>query len=129
MTPPRDRSYPALIVFGAVQLGLGAFIVVAPGAFADSLGAFGTRNDHLARDVATLYLALGFGLVAAATRPRWRAPVIALTGVQYAAHAINHVIDIADSDPGWIGPADLAILVAGALLLAWLWREAAQQTS
>ena len=117
-----DRVRPVLLAFGVSQLALAVFIVVAPGAFADSLGSFGARNDHLARDIATLYLALGVVLVAAASRPAWRPAAVCAAGVQYAAHALNHAWDIGDSDPGWIGPADLALLVAGAVLLGWLWR-------
>lgn len=122
-TAARDRAAPVLFAFGAVQLAIAAFIVVAPGAFADSLGSFGARNDHLARDIATLYLALGVLLVGAASRPSWRAPAIAAATVQYVAHAVNHLWDVGNSDPGWIGPADLVVLLGGAGLLAWLWRE------
>lgn len=110
--------------FGLTQILLGLFIVIAPGTFADSLGAFGERNDHLARDSATVYFALGFGLVMAARRPAWRPPVLAVATVQYAAHAVNHLVDVGDSDPGWIGPADVIALIAGAGLLGWLWRRA-----
>lgn len=121
-----DRARPVLLAFGAVQLALAVFIVVAPGAFADSIGAFGERNDHLARDTATVYLTLAVLLVGAASRPAWRAPAVAAAIVQYVAHAVNHAVDVGDTDPAWIGPFDLATLIGGALLLAWLWREIAQ---
>jgi hypothetical protein len=118
-----------LLAFGAGQLLLGLFIIVAPGAFADSLGAFGVRNDHLARDSATIYLALGFGLLVAAERPDWRVPVLALATVQYALHAVNHLVDIGDSDPGWIGPADVVLLAGGVVLLGWLWHAVSSRSA
>jgi hypothetical protein len=115
---------PALLTLAAVQLGLGLFIAVAPGAFAESLGAFGERNDHLARDVATWYIALGVGLAAAADRPAWRAPVLLVALVHHVLHVINHLVDVADADPGWVGPLDVALLLVVTAILVVLLRAA-----
>lgn len=49
MTPLRatERTLTAAyLVLGVVQLTLGLFIAFAPAAFADTIGGFGTRNDH-----------------------------------------------------------------------------------
>jgi hypothetical protein len=62
----------------------------------------------------------------AAQRPSWRAPALALVGLQFALHALNHLLDVGDADPGWIGPFDLATLALGALALGGLYRAAAR---
>jgi hypothetical protein len=114
------RLRPILLILGLSQLGLGALMALAPGAFFEALGDFGARNDHYLRDVATFYLALGVVLLVAVDRPAWRAPVLAFGALQYGLHALNHLLDVADSDPGWIGPFDFVSLavVAGLFLYA-----------
>jgi hypothetical protein len=111
-----------LIAFAVVQLLTGALLWLAPGFFYDEIGPFGPRNDHYMGDVATFYLALGAALLIAVRRVSWRVPVLALALIQYMLHALNHLIDIGESDPGWIGPADFASLTLGAVLLAWMLR-------
>jgi hypothetical protein len=120
------RLRQAFVLLGATQLALGAFQAIAPGAFFNALGDFGSRNDHYLRDVSTFYLALGITLLAAASRPTWRAPVLAFAAVQYALHAVNHLIDIGDADPGWVGPFDFVSLALFAALLAYFLRETAR---
>jgi hypothetical protein len=66
-------------------------------------------------------------LAIAAGRPAWRAPVLALVGLQYALHALNHLVDAGGSDPGWVGPLDLVTLAAGAVLVLALYRSAARE--
>jgi hypothetical protein len=119
------RLRQMLFFLGVTQLALGAFQAVAPGAFFDGLGDFGSRNDHYLRDVSTLYLALGISLLLAAPRPTWRVPVLAFATIQYALHALNHLIDIGEADPGWVGPFDFVSLVLFAVLLAYVARDAA----
>ncbi len=116
---------PLLIAFGAVQLLLGFLLWVTPGFFYDEIGPFGPRNDHYMGDVATWYLALGAATLVAVRRESWRVPVLALALIQYTLHALNHLIDIGESDPGWIGPADFASLTLTAVLLAWMLRREA----
>jgi hypothetical protein len=111
-----------LIAFAVVQLLTGALLWLAPGFFYDEIGPFGPRNDHYMGDVATFYLALGAALLIAVRRVSWRVPVLALALIQYMLHALNHLIDIGESDPGWIGPADFVSLTLGAVLLAWMLR-------
>jgi hypothetical protein len=114
------RLRPMLLILGVSQLGLGALMALVPGTFFDALGDFGARNDHYLRDVATFYLALGVVLLVAVDRPAWRAPVLAFGALQYGLHALNHLLDVADADPGWIGPFDFVSLavVAGLFLYA-----------
>jgi hypothetical protein len=111
-----------LFVFAVIQLVTGALLWLAPGFFYDQIGPFGPRNDHYMADVATFYLALGATMLVAVRRPSWRVPVLAFALIQYALHALNHLIDMGGSDPSWIGPADFASLTLGAVLLAWMLR-------
>jgi UPF0716 family protein affecting phage T7 exclusion len=53
-------------------------------------------------------------------RERWRVPVLALALIQYALHSLNHLIDIGDSDPSWLGPANFVSLVLTTALLGWM---------
>jgi hypothetical protein len=114
---------PLLIAFGIGQLVLGLLLWLTPGFFYDEIGPFGARNDHYMADVATFYLALGAATLVSVRRVSWRVPVLALALVQYTLHSLNHLIDIGESDPGWIGPADFVSLTLGALLLAWMLRQ------
>lgn len=116
------RAGITLLAF--IQLGLGIFMVVAPGSFYDALAHFGPANDHLIRDVGAFYLALGAGLLISLTRPNWRAPTLVVGAVWYALHAANHALDVGGADPAWVGPADLALLVLGAIVFAALARMA-----
>ena len=109
-----------LLVLGLYQLALGLWIAVAPRSFFDVLGDFGARNVHYLRDDASWELALAVAALLAVGRPRWRVPVIALALVHFSLHALNHLVDVSDADPGWVGPFDLAALAAGAVGLGWL---------
>jgi hypothetical protein len=49
--------------------------------------------------------------------------------LQFALHSINHLVDIADADPGWVGYFDFFALAAATLQLAgliWLASASAQ---
>jgi hypothetical protein len=111
---------PVLLVFGAAQLAIGVMQWVTPAFFYDHIGPFGPRNDHYLGDVATFYLALGVAALVAARRPSWRVPVLALAVLQGALHSINHLIDIGNADPAWLGPFDFVTLLATTVLLAWM---------
>jgi hypothetical protein len=111
---------PLLTLLGAGQLALGLLQAVAPKTFFEEIGPFGARNDHYIRDTATFYLALGVVLLIAARRPAWRVPVLAFAVLQYALHSINHLLDIGEADPDWLGPADFISLLLTAGLLGWL---------
>lgn len=62
-------------------------------------------------------------VLVAAARPAWRFPALVLASLEYGFHTINLAIDVAGSDPVWLGPVELvALLIATALFarLAWL---------
>jgi peptidoglycan/LPS O-acetylase OafA/YrhL len=105
-------------------LGLGLWMLVAPGSFYDALGPFGPRNDHYTRDVSTWHLAFGGALAVAVRRRSWRVPLLALALAQFALHAVNHVVDAGEADPAWVGTFDAVALVLGAVLLLGLLRAA-----
>lgn len=115
---------PFLYVFAAAQLALGLGLWLAPKAFYDNVGPYGARNDHYMGDLATFYLALAVAAFVAARRPAWRVPVLGLAALQYALHSLNHLIDIGNAHPGWLGPANFAALLATTVLLVWMLRVA-----
>ena len=88
------------------------------------IGPFGTFNAHYLRDVASFEGAIGIALVVSLRRPSWRAPVLALTTIQYALHSLNHLLDIGRAHPAWTGYFDFFSLAAATVVLAWLWRTA-----
>jgi len=112
-----------LIAFGLGQLLLGLLLWLAPGFFFDEIGPYPPRNDHYMADLATFYLALGAVALVAVRRKSWRVPVLTLALVQYAFHSLNHLIDIGEADPSWLGPANFASLLLTALLLGWMLRR------
>ncbi len=70
-TPTRTRAgfvEVTLIVFGLYALGVGLFMMFAPGPFFDTLGTFGVRNDHYIFDTATFEVPQGLLLLAAVRR-------------------------------------------------------------
>jgi hypothetical protein len=113
-----------LLAVAAVQLATGLWLALAPRSFYSALADFGPRNVHDLRDMAAFYLASGVVLGVAVARPSWRAPALALVGLQFALHAVNHLVDVGDADPSWIGWFDLLSLAAGAGLLWVLYRAA-----
>jgi hypothetical protein len=112
-----------LIVFAVTQILLGLLLWVTPGFFYDEIGPFDSRNDHYMGDLATFYLALGAVGLIAVRRESWRLPVLTLAVIAYALHSLNHLIDVGDADPSWLGPADLAAVLLSTLLLGWMLRQ------
>jgi UPF0716 family protein affecting phage T7 exclusion len=117
-----------LIVFAAIQVLTGTLLWLTPGFFHDEIGPYGVRNDHYLGDLATWYLALGAALVVAVWRTGWRVPVLAVAFLQYALHSVNHLIDVGEADPGWLGPANLASIVLATVLLGWMLRTETRTT-
>lgn len=111
-----------LLVFALGQIVLGLLLWLTPGFFFESIGPYGERNDHYMGDVASWYLALGAVALVALRRESWRVPVLAFAFVQYALHSLNHLIDVGEADPSWLGPANLASLLLTTLLLGWMLR-------
>ena len=124
MEAPRRRTLDlpgaVLVALGGVLVGLSAFMLIAPGAFFEQVAPFGVRNDHFIRDGATFQLALGVLALIAAARPSLRLAAIAVIGVQFLLHALNHLADIGEASPQWLGVGNFAALVAGCLALLWI---------
>jgi hypothetical protein len=121
------RMRQALFLLAAVQLLLGAFLVIAPGTFVDKLAKYGSgADDHFLRDLGTFYLAVGAALLLAVRRPSWRVPVLFLVALQYALHTINHLVDIGDTDPGWLGPFNFFSLLLLTIVTGWVLGGAAR---
>src|SRR5215210_3029212 len=93
-----------LTAVGALHVGQGLFMLLAPGTFFDLAGPFGAENPHYVRDVSTYVVAFGLLLLAAAWRPGWRPAVLIFGIVQNLLHAGNHLLDIGDADPEIVGP-------------------------
>jgi hypothetical protein len=117
----------AIALFAVIHLGLALFMATAPHTFYTAVGPFGALNAHYIRDVSTYEAAIGVGLAIAVRRISWRVPVLAVTTIQYGLHSVNHLVDIGKAHPAWNGYLDFFSLAAGTLLLAWLWRAAAQE--
>jgi hypothetical protein len=118
-----------LVVFGVTQIATGLLLWITPGFFYEEIGPFGPRNDHYMGDLATFYLALGAVGLASVRQVSWRVPVLAFALVAYALHSLNHLIDVGEADPSWVGPADLALISLSTVLLGWMLsreREAAR---
>ena len=118
----------ALLLLAAVQLFLGAFLVIAPGTFADTIAPYGSgAESHYLRDIGTFYLAIGAALLLAVRRVSWRVPVLFLVTLQYAMHTVNHLVDIADTDPGWLGPFNFVSLALLTFVTGWVLHGAARR--
>jgi hypothetical protein len=124
MIRTEERLRTLLVVFAVSQIALGLTQWIVPGTFFDRIGPFGPRNDHYLGDVASWYIALGVTVLAAAGRRSWRVPILTFAALQYSLHSLNHLIDVGEADPGWLGPADLVALVLTAGLLVWMLRAA-----
>jgi hypothetical protein len=121
------RLRQALFLLAIVQLLLGAFLVIAPGPFADNIAPFGSgADDHFLRDIGTFYLAMGAALLLAVGRRSWRVPVLFLVALQYGIHTLNHLVDVADTDPGWLGPFNFVSLLLLTLVTGWVLHGAAR---
>jgi hypothetical protein len=115
----RERAIRTGIgVLAAVALVTGVWQALAPSSFRDALGPFGVYNEHFVRDIATWTLAYGGALVVAVGNASWRVPLLSLGVAQGALHLVNHIIDIGDTDPGWVGAFD-AISLAALLAATW----------
>jgi hypothetical protein len=116
-----------LAAFAAVQVLTGALLWLAPGFFHEEVGPYGVRNDHYMGDLATWYLALGAAAFVAVRESAWRVPVLALSFIQFALHSLNHLIDVSEAEPEWLGPANLISLVLTTLLLGWMLRTESRE--
>jgi hypothetical protein len=116
-----------LALFAAVQILTGALLWLTPNFFHDEIGPYGVRNDHYMGDLATWHLALGAAAFVAVRRTGWRVPVLALSSLQLALHSLNHLIDVGEAEPEWLGPANFVALLLATVLLAWMLRSTARE--
>lgn len=107
-----------LLVFGVYSVLLGLFMLVAPGTFFDTLGAFGVRNDHYIFDNASFELPLGLLMLAAVRLPSWRVPALAFATAHWGLHAVSHVVDTGHAAGSWVGWLEAGGLVFTTVLLA-----------
>ena len=124
-----------LVVFGAYSVFLGLFMLVAPGEFWATLGAFGPRNDHYIFDNASFELPLGLLLLAALRWRSWRVPALSFATAHWALHALSHLVDTNHADGrlvGWLEFAGLAfstVVLALACSTAWSAQRRAEPVS
>ena len=126
-TPTRTRAgfvELALIVFGVYAVGLGLFMLFFPGAFFDTIGTFGTRNDHYIFDSATFEIPQGLMLLVAVRRVSWRVPALAFATVHWALHSVSHIVDPHHGAGDLIGWLEAGGLVATTVILAFALRAA-----
>jgi hypothetical protein len=118
------RMRQALLILGLTQLAVGAWLVIGPESFVDAIAPFGPADNHFLRDLGTFQAGMGIALLAAAGRPSWRVPILFAALAQSALHTVNHLFDIGETDPGWLGPANFIALVGLTATYAYLMREA-----
>lgn len=123
MTTPRTRTKAGfvevtLVVFGLYALSVGLFMLFAPGAFFDTLGNFGVRNDHYIFDNAAFEVPQGLMLLAAVRWRTWRTPALAFATLHWALHALSHIIDPHHGAGDWIGWLEAGGLVVTTVILA-----------
>jgi hypothetical protein len=126
-TPTRTRAgfvEVTLIVFGLYALGVGLFMMVAPGPFFETLGTFGVRNDHYILDTASFEVPQGLLLLAAVRRVSWRVPALAFATLHWALHSISHIIDPHHGAGDLIGWLEAGGLVVTTVILAMALRAA-----
>ena len=106
------------------------WMLVAPAAWYRDLPAgvpdTGPYNAHFVRDIGCAFATMAVALGLAAWRPRWRAPLLLVVALFFAAHAGLHVFDTLrgalDADhwaldfPGVHAPALLLVALAVAAL-------------
>jgi hypothetical protein len=125
-----ERAMKAvLVVLGVLNVASGALALLAPDTFFDEIGRYGIENSHYVGDVGAFVLAFGIAVLAAAWRPSWRVPVLALGAVWYGVHALNHLFDVGEARTDERGVFDTAYIAIGAALFAYLAWAAAKATS
>jgi len=116
----RDPVSPLILSLAVGHIALGAWQLISPSSFFDTLGPFGTSNAHYIRDTGTFTLALGIAFAVAFRRPAWRVGVVGYAFLQYLFHSVNHLADIGAAHPYRAGPIDFALLGLTAAVLGWL---------
>lgn len=112
------RLRTVLLVAAVYHLALGAFMFFAPGAFYKTLAKFPPDNHHFLKDTGSFYVALGVALYVSVRRRTWRVPLLVFATLEYAIHAINHLIDVGKASTDFLGWFDFFALTLAAVILA-----------
>lgn len=99
-----------LVMLGAIQVIVGLWLALSPQSFYESVSTYGSENDHFLRDFSSVYLAMGLGLLLSVKIAGWRVPVLFIVCVQYLVHTLNHLLDIGDAHPAWLGLFNFLVL-------------------
>ena len=120
VAPADDGTARTVLVgFAMYLIGIALLALVSPHTFFEKVGPFGSSNAHYTRDGATFELALGAGAAVAVFRQSWRVPSWQPWHCSPLLHAINHLSDIGNAHPKWLGPFDFGGLAIGTVVLAW----------
>lgn len=114
----RDLIGGLLLLVGLYHVAVSLFMIVAPETFFETLGPFDRFSPHYLQDVAAFQLALGIGTLVAVGVRAWRVPVLAILTLTFGLHAVSHLVDMGDTEPAWIGPAEATGLVVATVVLA-----------
>ena len=116
--PTLGQVFPRAValVGGAAFVALGAWAMIAPRAFFDSVAVFEPYNRHFLQDIGAFQVGLGAVLLLAAALPRADALAVALLGVGIGAalHVLSHLIG---TDLGGNPEADIPTFALIAVLL------------
>jgi hypothetical protein len=123
----RGRMDTLILAVGIAELAIGLWMAISPASFFDTVGGFGAENHHYIRDTSTVYFALGIAMFVAARRPAWRAPVLLTAALQYAFHSLNHLIDVGEAEPSWVGPFEFVTIAMSTAALVYLFSVAAEE--
>jgi hypothetical protein len=129
---PRDAWTYILGLFGLGNIVNGAWMLADPRSWYERLPAgvpdFGPLNEHFVRDIGSLFVVIGAGLVWGARSRRARLPAVAFASAFTWLHAIVHVYDTAR---GLVGSAhwlvDLGPIYLPAVVLAFALRSAVRE--
>lgn len=116
----------ALAAIAVFHLVFGIWALVVPHSFFDQIGHYGVRNDHYVGDVGAFYAAVGVAFLISLRERSWRVPLLALTAIWYALHALNHAFDIGEAKTHARGLSDTLLIAFGALIFGYLARAAAR---
>ena len=121
MTAAIERFVPiGLALLGAVQVLTGVVMLADAGFFYEQVASFAPENGHFIRDIGTYTLALGAGLLWSIRAPSWRLPLLWVGLLQFGLHAVNHLFDVDATAKDSHGPANFALVAAGAAFLGLL---------
>ena len=118
MTRRLDGFGVVLLVFAVLSIVTGLLMAFATGTFFDEIAPYQPRSDHFIRDLATYSFSSGVVFAVAAYVRSWRLPVLTFAALQYTLHAVNHLVDIDETDPKRLGIGAFVYIAVGAVVLS-----------